>query len=313
MPYFPPAGGSGLATTGGTMTGTITSTIGTITANTPMITGTQTWNASGTTFYGIYQDITNTASASGSRLIDLRVGGSSQFAVTTGGQVRAGVASTTVPIYTAPADSGTGFGVSGSNGAYIYTFSDVIAYWRGNDVFHRAATIIGWTAGNATHGNALDSAWARTASGVIQACTGTAGTYAAVEAKEFRFRAPTSANGQYAAVLSLTELTTIAAAATTDTTIQMPANAIILAVSVRVTTAIPTATNFTVGDSGSATRFSTAAVSSALNSTDPGTKAGAYYNASATSVRITPDATPGANTGRVRVTIHYILVTPPTS
>lgn len=122
------------------------------------------------------------------------------------------------------------------------------------------------------------------------------------------------ANGQAITQLqSLTELTTITAAATTDTTIQMPAGAVVLGVSVRVTTAIPTATNFTVGDSGSAARFSTAAVSAAANSTDPGTKAGAYYNATALSVRITPDASPVANTGRVRVTIYYYSVTPPTS
>lgn len=121
------------------------------------------------------------------------------------------------------------------------------------------------------------------------------------------------ANGQALAVKALTELTTIAAAATTDTTIQMPAGAIVLAVSVRVTTVIPTATNFTVGDSGSAARFSTAAVSAAATSTDPGTKAGAYYNATALSIRITPDGTPAANTGRVRVTIYYLESTPPTS
>lgn len=121
------------------------------------------------------------------------------------------------------------------------------------------------------------------------------------------------ANGQSVALLELSELTTIAAAATTDTTIQMPAGAIVLAVNTRVTTVIPTATTFTVGDSGSAARFSTAAVSTAANSTDAGTKAGAYYNASALSVRITPDLTPANNTGRVRVTIVYLLSTPPTS
>lgn len=112
----------------------------------------------------------------------------------------------------------------------------------------------------------------------------------------------------------LTELTTIAAAATTDTTIQMPANAVVLGVSVRVTTVIPDATSFSVGDSGSATRFSTANVSTAANSTDPGTKAGAYYNASALSVRLTMNGgTPATNTGRVRVTIYYYSITPPTS
>lgn len=124
----------------------------------------------------------------------------------------------------------------------------------------------------------------------------------------------TGSNGQvFSNIKSLTELTTIAAAATTDTTIQMPANAVILGVSVRVTTIIPTAATFTVGDSGSAARFSTAAVTVAANSTDPGTKAGAYYNASALSIRITPNSTPGANTGRVRVTIYFYTVTPATS
>lgn len=120
-------------------------------------------------------------------------------------------------------------------------------------------------------------------------------------------------NGQALGVKQLTELLTIAAAASSDTTIQLPAKAIILGVSVRVTTAIPTAATFTVGDAGSADRFSTAAVAVAANSTDPGTKAGAYYNATAAAVRITPDLTPGANTGRVRVTIHYIDVNPATS
>lgn len=123
------------------------------------------------------------------------------------------------------------------------------------------------------------------------------------------------ANGQsFNSIQSLTELTTVAAAATTDTTIQMPANSVVLGVSVRVTTVIPTATSFSVGDSGSATRFSTTNVGVAADSTDPGTKAGAYYNASALSIRLTMNGgTPAANTGRVRVTIYYYTITPPTS
>jgi hypothetical protein len=121
------------------------------------------------------------------------------------------------------------------------------------------------------------------------------------------------ANGQMLQVKSLTELTTIAAAATTATAIQLPAGAIILAVSVRVVTVIPTAATFTVGDLGSANRYNTAAVNVAAGSTDVGTKAGAYYNPAAVGVVITPNATPGAATGQVRVTIHYIAVTAPTS
>lgn len=121
------------------------------------------------------------------------------------------------------------------------------------------------------------------------------------------------ANGQAFHVKRLTELTTIAAAATTDTVIQIPANVIVKAVTVRTTVAIPTATNYTVTGTSSATTFNTAAVSSAANSTDKGNAAGAFYNAAAQTIRITPDATPAANTGRVRVTIIWEDVTPATS
>lgn len=120
-------------------------------------------------------------------------------------------------------------------------------------------------------------------------------------------------NGQSLAVASLTELTTIAAAATTTTAIQIPAGAIVLAVSVRVTVAIPTAATFTVIGNTSTTAFHTAAVSTAATSTDAGTAAGAFYNAAAQTIRITPNLTPAANTGRVRVTVFYLLSTPPTS
>ncbi len=121
------------------------------------------------------------------------------------------------------------------------------------------------------------------------------------------------ANDQYLNLLTLTELTTVAAAATTDTTIQIPANAVVLGVSARVTTVIPTAATFTVTGTTSGTVFNTAAISSAANSTDPGTKAGAFYNATAQTIRLTPNLTPGANSGRVRVTIHYYLISPPSS
>jgi hypothetical protein len=121
------------------------------------------------------------------------------------------------------------------------------------------------------------------------------------------------ANGQVLAVKSLTEVTTIAASAYTDTTIQIPAGAIVLGVSVRVTAAVTCTSTFTVGVVGSTAAFSTAAVAKTLNATDAGTKAGAYYSATTQSVRITPDTTPSDNTGRVRVTIHHLAITAPTS
>mgnify|MGYP001588379652 CR=1 FL=1 len=121
-----------------------------------------------------------------------------------------------------------------------------------------------------------------------------------------------AANAQAWNVKTLTELTTIAAAATTDTVIQIPVNAVVFAVSVRVTVAIPTAATFTVIGTTTSTAFNTAAVSTALNSTDVGTLNTPYRNGAAQTIRITPNLTPADTTGRVRVTVHYYDITVPT-
>jgi len=121
------------------------------------------------------------------------------------------------------------------------------------------------------------------------------------------------ANGQILNVQTLTELTTIAAAPTTDTAIQIPAFALVLSVDVRVTVVIPTAATFTVTGVTTGAFNTGTSVSTAANTTDKGTKAGAFYSATTQSIRITPNLTPAANTGRVRVTIRYIDVTAATS
>jgi len=120
-------------------------------------------------------------------------------------------------------------------------------------------------------------------------------------------------NGQQISYKSLTELTTIAAAATTDTTIQIPANVIVKAVSVRVTVAIPTATTFTVIGTTTSTAFNTAAVSVDVNTTNKGNLNCPYNNGAAQSIRITPNQTPADNSGRVRVTVWYEDSIPATS
>jgi len=121
------------------------------------------------------------------------------------------------------------------------------------------------------------------------------------------------ANGQQISYKSLTELTTIAAAATTVTVISIPANVIVKAVQVRVTVVIPTAATFTVIGNTSTTAFNTAAVAVAAGSTDKGNLNTPYNNGAAQTIRITPNATPADNSGRVRVTIWYEDSIPPTS
>lgn len=61
--------------------------LGTITADAQAINSTATWNAAGVTFTHILVNITSTASAAASKLMDLRVGGVSQFNVDKSGSV----------------------------------------------------------------------------------------------------------------------------------------------------------------------------------------------------------------------------------
>ena len=93
------AGDSGLlydATTGSLTVGGKT-----VTTAAPVINLSQTWNNAATTFTGLKLNVTNTASAAGSNLLDLQVNGTSQFRVgSSGGVVSAG--SITAP--------GNGFG-----------------------------------------------------------------------------------------------------------------------------------------------------------------------------------------------------------
>ena len=53
----------------------------TVTVSNPVLNLSQTWNAGGVAFTGLRSNITNTASAAGSLLMDLQLGGVTQFAV----------------------------------------------------------------------------------------------------------------------------------------------------------------------------------------------------------------------------------------
>jgi hypothetical protein len=84
-----------------------------ITTNDPVLSLTQTWNASGTTFNGIFENITNTASAAGSLLENLEVGGSTVFGISKTGAVTTGSwAGTIIPI----AEGGTGVSLASTGG-----------------------------------------------------------------------------------------------------------------------------------------------------------------------------------------------------
>lgn len=64
-------------------------TMGTITSAEPVFDSTVTWNSGGTTFDGIKLNVTDTASASASTLINLQVASSSKFSISKGGNITA--------------------------------------------------------------------------------------------------------------------------------------------------------------------------------------------------------------------------------
>lgn len=66
---------------------TLVATQGTVTASTPFVNHTATWNDGGVTFTNFLSNVTDTASASGSLLMDLQVGGSSKFSVDKAGNI----------------------------------------------------------------------------------------------------------------------------------------------------------------------------------------------------------------------------------
>ena len=64
-----------------TLPGPLSITGGTVTANNPVLSATQTWNNAAVTFTGWQLNVTDTASNAASLLMDLQVGGVSQFNV----------------------------------------------------------------------------------------------------------------------------------------------------------------------------------------------------------------------------------------
>lgn len=119
-------------------------------------------------------------------------------------------------------------------------------------------------------------------------------------------------------VTQVEEITLDTGGTTTDSVANLlPADAVIEAVSVRVTTTITTAVNFQVGDTSTAARFCaaqttlTAGTTYACSDFADQTGAGGPIQAAADQIRITTNANPGA--GKIRVTVTArVFVAPET-
>lgn len=106
-------------------------------------------------------------------------------------------------------------------------------------------------------------------------------------------------------------ITTLSGASTNTGLNCLPAGAVIDAVVYRITTTITTATSFTIGDSGSATRYCGTQSTLTAGTTGTCVAAGYYFNSGALPIKITPSTAPGA--GALRLIVYYHTWTAPTS
>ena len=119
-------------------------------------------------------------------------------------------------------------------------------------------------------------------------------------------------HGQEFSFSLLEDLVTIDAAAYTDSAIQIPSGCQVWAVSEAVLTSIPGSNSMQVGVDGDTDRYGNGLATGAgadHHGMDDGTR---YYGV-ATRIRITPQPTPTAGTGEVRLTVHYVKSTPASS
>jgi len=125
----------------------------TVTTSSPVIDAAQTWNAVGTTFTGLKFNATDTASASGSLLMDLQVGGASRLNVTKAGAVTASGQFNSATGFRSSANSG-GISVT-ENGSLvgIYSNNTIQAYLNGASWAFGSTITFNWSSGSASSGS----------------------------------------------------------------------------------------------------------------------------------------------------------------
>lgn len=132
-----------------TLSGQLIVTRGTLTANAPSISITETWNNAGVTFTGILSNITDTTSAAASLLLDLQVAGSSKLNVSKLGVVTTNANGSTSAPAIVFGGRGTNWGIASigaSNISIIVAGTEVLRFSSdGSFTTPNDTAIFGWT------------------------------------------------------------------------------------------------------------------------------------------------------------------------
>jgi hypothetical protein len=247
--------------TGGTTAGTARTNLGLGTADTPTFsnltlnTGTitvpqplsfsQTWNAAAMTFSAFQMNVTDTASASGSLLMDLRVGGVSQCKVNKIGLL-------TCAYINAQTFSSTFAGITSLSTGIFSQF--------GGRIGISSTGYLGFSSSSDATG-ALDTIILRDAANTLAQRNGTNAQVTRI------YDTYTSATDYHRLAIATARATATAmSGATVTLTNIIPAGAVVVGVTCKVTTAITGATSFDIGTATDVDRFG-AAIAVALGTT----------------------------------------------
>ena len=135
------------------------------------------WNSATTTFTGLKLNVTNTASAAGSNLLDLQVGGTSKVKVSSGGTISLGAGSGAAPsIQLATAGTATGFYGTTTN-RWAFTSGGGPRLELGSaGILLSNINYYGWASGGNPAGGSPDLALYRDSAGVVKITDGSTGT-----------------------------------------------------------------------------------------------------------------------------------------
>jgi hypothetical protein len=123
------------------------------------------------------------------------------------------------------------------------------------------------------------------------------------------------ANGQELDRKTVTDLVVVSAAAQQTTSVQIPANSEVVGVSSFVVVQPPGTSTVDVGVAGSAVSRKRYGVniSTSVGTAHPGVESPGTSYLIATSITLTFNTAPSDNSGRIRITVHYRIIVPPSS